>query len=281
MATYVIGDIQGCYDELRRLLDSLDFDPGQDRLWFTGDLVNRGPDSLATLRFVKSLGASAITVLGNHDLHLLAAAVDPEQLRHGDASLRPVLGAPDCVDLLDWLRWQPLLHEDPQLGITLIHAGLPPEWDLATASACAREVEQMLRGSQHADFLRHMYGDQPRRWDATLTGWPRLRFTVNALTRLRYCTPDGRLALEHKGAPRQQTDGVLPWFQLPGRKTRGERILFGHWSTLGQITWAADGVWGLDSGCVWGGSLTALRIDVEPWQITQQPCPAHRRPGAD
>ena len=278
MAIYAIGDVQGCYDELRQLLDQLDFDPARDRLWLTGDLVNRGPDSLATLRFVRTLGGDAVTVLGNHDLHLLAAAADPTRLRRGDFGLQPVLEAPDRDELLDWLRGQPLLHHDTSRRITLIHAGLPPDWDLDIAMACAREAENVLRGPESGEFLRQMYGDQPRRWDPAHSGWKRLRFIVNCLTRLRYCTADGRLALEHKGAPEQQTDSVLPWFRLPQRRSRGLRILFGHWSTLGRVAWEDEGVWGLDSGCVWGGSLSALRIDREPWVLTQLPCPAYRSP---
>jgi bis(5'-nucleosyl)-tetraphosphatase (symmetrical) len=281
MAVYAIGDIQGCYDELRQLLDRLNFDPAVDRLWLTGDLVNRGPDSLGTLRFVRSLGAGAITVLGNHDLHLLAVATTAGRLRRGDDSLRPVLDAPDRDELLDWLRRQPLLHHDVTYRATLIHAGLPPEWDLNLARACAAEAETMLRGPQCREFFEHMYGDQPRRWDPTLDGWARLRFIINCLTRLRYCAPDGRLALEHKGAPQSQRDDVMPWFQSPGRKSRGQRIIFGHWSTLGRVTWEDESVWGLDTGCVWGGSLTALRIDREPWELTQLAClTQHQKPGA-
>lgn len=279
MATYAIGDIQGCYDELRQLLDRLNFDPANDQLWLTGDLVNRGPDSLATLRFVRSLGNRAIAVMGNHDLHLLAAATEPSRLRSGDASLQPVLDAPDCQELLDWLRRSPLLHHEPRYEATLIHAGLPPEWDMETAMACAAEAETAIRSSNYTEFLDHMYGDLPRRWDPALSGWPRLRFIVNCFTRLRYCTADGRLALEHKGRPDEQADDLLPWFQHPKRKSRGHRLIFGHWSTLGRIAWEDDTVWGLDSGCVWDGSLSALRIDVEPWQLTQLPCPAYRKHG--
>jgi bis(5'-nucleosyl)-tetraphosphatase (symmetrical) len=278
---YAIGDLQGCYSELRRLLDALAFEPGRDRLWFTGDLVNRGPESLACLRFVRDLGAAAVSVLGNHDLHLLAVAADPARRRRGDESLDAVLQAPDRDELLDWLRRQPLLHHDPGHAITMVHAGLPPEWDLHTARACAAEVEAVLQGEDYAEFFRHMYGDQPRRWDPALTGWPRLRFTVNCLTRLRYCTPDGRLALEHKGAPDGQCDDVQPWFRVPGRRSRGQRILFGHWSTLGQVAWDEERVWGLDSGCVWGGRLSALRLDPEPWTLTQLPCAVRCQPGQD
>lgn len=278
MSLYAIGDVQGCLDELRRLLDQLRFDPAADRLWLTGDLVNRGPDSLGTLRFVRHLGDRAVTVLGNHDLHLLAVAAGAAPLRPGDAGLQAVLDAPDREELLDWLRRRPLLHHDAGRKLTLIHAGLAPEWDLRLARKCAGELEQVLGGPNYAEFFRHMYGDQPRRWDADLAGWPRLRFIVNCFTRLRFCAPDGRLALEHKGAPTDQADKVLPWFALPQRRSRGQRILFGHWSTLGRVEWAPERVWGLDTGCVWGGSLSALRLDAEPWQLAQLPCPAHRTP---
>ena len=279
MSLYVIGDVQGCHNELRRLLELVRFDPAADRLWFTGDLVNRGPESLAALRFVRSLGDRAITVLGNHDLHLLAVAAGTARLRAGDTGLQAILDAPDRDELLEWLRRQPLLHHDAGLRLTLIHAGLPPEWDLVLARECAGELEAVLRGPRYIEFLQHMYGDQPRRWEADLEGWPRLRFIVNCFTRLRFCAPDGRLALEHKGAPGAQPDAVLPWFALPQRKSRGERILFGHWSTLGQLAWEREQVWGLDTGCVWGGTLTALQIDVEPWALAQLPCPAHCPPG--
>lgn len=281
MSTWVIGDIQGCYDELRRLLDQVGFDSAHDRVWFTGDLVNRGPASLETLRFVRSLGSAALTVLGNHDLHLLAVATGRTPLRRGDTGLHPVLMADDRDELLDWLRRCPLLHHDAQLDVTLIHAGLPPEWDIAAAKGYAAEVERVLHSPDYLELFQHMYGDQPRRWEDTLEGWPRLRFIINSLTRLRYCTLDGRLALEHKGAPGEQPDEVLPWFALPQRRSRGARILFGHWSTLGRVACEQENVWGLDSGCVWGGALSALRVHAEPWQLTQLPCPAYRAPDRD
>lgn len=280
MALYAIGDIQGCYNELRQLLDQLQFDPARDQLWLTGDLVNRGPDSLACLRFVRDLGRGAITVLGNHDLHLLAVAANSAQLRPGDDSLKDVLAAPDRYELLDWLRHRPLLHHDRQRQLALVHAGLAPEWDLPLAMSCAAEAEALLRGPEYHDFFAHMYGDEPRRWTPELRGWARLRFILNCFTRLRYCHTEGALALAHKGGPGSQDQGLLPWFALPQRKSRGLRVLFGHWSTLGRVAWEDEQVWGLDSGCVWGGALSALRIDREPWQLTQQPCAAYRRPGA-
>ena len=275
MAVYAIGDIQGCYRELQHLLDFLHFEPTQDRLWFAGDLVNRGPNSLETLRFVRGLGDAALTVLGNHDLHLLAAADDPARIKKRD-TLHPILDAPDRDELLNWLRQQPLLHHDTRLGFTLVHAGLPPHWDLAQAQACAREVESVLRSDNHADYFAHMYGDEPNIWSDDLHGWARLRFITNCLTRLRYCDSDGRMALAPKGAPGSQPAGLHPWFTLPQRRSRELKILFGHWSTLGLRD--DPGIYPLDSGCLWGGQLTALRLDTNPrWH--RVPCAGIRTPG--
>ena len=277
MAVYAIGDIQGCLHELQQLLALLAFDPHKDRLWFAGDLVNRGPQSLETLRFVRGLGDAALTVLGNHDLHLLAAACDPARIKTKD-TLNPILDAPDRDELLDWLRRQPLLHHDTQLGYTLVHAGLPPQWDLATAQTCAREVETVLRSAECREFFTDMYGDEPDIWDAALTGPARLRFITNCFTRLRYCDAEGRLALQYKGAPGSQPDGLLPWFEVPGRNSRDLNILFGHWSTLGQRD--DPGIFPLDSGCLWGGQLSALRLD-ETVQWLRIPCAGARRPTRD
>jgi bis(5'-nucleosyl)-tetraphosphatase (symmetrical) len=199
VAVYAIGDIQGCFHELQHLLTQLRFDPAQDRLWFAGDLVNRGPHSLETLRFVRNLGPAALTVLGNHDLHLLAVASVPSKLKAKD-TLHPILDATDRDELLDWLRHQPLLHHDTDLGYTLVHAGLPPQWDLKQAQQCAHEVETQLRSANYADFFSHMYGDEPTQWSDTLTRWDRLRFITNCFTRLRYCDAEGHLALSYKGA---------------------------------------------------------------------------------
>ena len=257
MAIYAIGDIQGCYTELRRLLDRLPFDPGRDQLWFVGDLVNRGPQSLETLRFVMELGDRAITVLGNHDLHLLALAAG--NLRQAEKSnLGPVLHAPDREELLYWLRCRPLVHYDPKRDFLLLHAGLPPQWDLLQTLACAKEVENQLRGPESQTFLRHLYGNAPAKWSPDLRGVDRLRFITNCFTRLRYCAPDGTLALKEKGPLGSQKPGHVPWFQVPHRLTRNQRILFGHWSTLGY--YAGENVWCLDSGCVWGRQLTAVRV---------------------
>jgi bis(5'-nucleosyl)-tetraphosphatase (symmetrical) len=275
MAVYAIGDIQGCYDELQGLLALIQFDPQHDRLWFAGDLVNRGPKSLEALRFVRDLGDVAITVLGNHDLHLIAAAYG-RSLDHDDHTLDAILAAPDRDELVDWLRSRPLLHHDAALGYTLVHAGLPPQWDLATAQHCAREVETVLRGDRIKDFLQHLYGNKPKRWSEKLRGWDRLRFIVNCLTRMRYCDRDGSMKMKPKGPPGSQPEGLLPWFDLPGRANRDLRIIFGHWSTLGAPD--VPGIYAIDSGCLWGGQLTALRIDTGPTRISL-PCPELLKPG--
>lgn len=279
MRTFAIGDIQGCYRDLLRLLDAIRFDPGSDRLWFVGDLVNRGPDSLAVMRFVRDLEDRAVVVLGNHDLHLLALAAG-NQRHAGKGTLDAILGAPDRDELVDWLRHRPLLHHDTDRRFTLIHAGLPPQWTLAEAQSCARELEATLRGPGYRGFLLEMYGNRPTRWSPDLTGVERLRFITNCLTRLRFCTEDGELALAEKGDLGSQPDGLLPWFRVPGRRTRDERIIFGHWSTLGYRS--EDNIWALDSGCLWGGALTAIRVDrdqaINPIQI---PCKGYLRPSSD
>jgi len=259
MAIYAVGDVQGCRDEFEKLLETLRFDPAHDRLWLVGDLVNRGPHSLAVLRKVCALGAAAITVLGNHDLHLLAVALTQRKPKAQD-TLAAILTAADRDQLLHWLRHQPLLHHDQALGYTMIHAGLAPQWDLAQASACAREVESVLRDEHGCrSLLEHMYGDEPRRWSETLTGWPRLRFIVNCFTRLRLCTTEGDIESRHKGAPADAPSGLIPWFRVSGRRSQSLRIVCGHWSALGY--YAGDGVLSIDTGCVWGNALCAVRLD--------------------
>lgn len=278
MAVYAIGDIQGCFHELQQLLAHLRFDPAQDRLWFAGDLVNRGPHSLETLRFVRNLGPAALTVLGNHDLHLLAVASQASKFKAKD-TLHPILDAPDRDELLDWLRRQPLLHHDAEFGYTLVHAGLPPQWDLTQAQHCAQEIETQLRSEDYADFFTHMYGDEPTLWSDTLTGWDRLRFITNCLTRLRYCDTAGRLALAYKGAPGSQPPHLQPWFEHKQRRSHDLKVLFGHWSTLGERNDA--GIYPLDSGCLWGGQLTALRLDSAAAHWIRIPCSGVRIPGQD
>jgi len=261
MAVYAIGDVQGCAEELEILLARLRFDATRDRLWFVGDLVNRGPRSLDVLRFVRTLGPAAVSVLGNHDLHLLALARGGAEWRDGDSGLQQVVAAPDSRELLDWLQCRPLLHHDAELGVTLLHAGLPPQWDVPTAAGCAREVERQLRGERAGTLLQRMYGNQPDTWRDDLDGWDRLRFTVNALTRLRVCeVRSGRMVLKFKGPPAAAPAGTLPWFRLDWRRSAGERLVFGHWSALGYVS--EGGVLGLDTGCVWGGTLAAERVDV-------------------
>ena len=275
MAIWAIGDIQGCYDELQSLLERINFDLHQDTLWFVGDLVNRGPKSLDTLRFLHRL--NAVTVLGNHDLHLLASAHIPRYRKHRD-TLQPIIDAEDGAELLDWLRHQPLLHHDAHSGYTMIHAGLPPQWDLHTAQGCAAEVESVLRGPDYIDFLETMYGSHPNQWSASLRGHDRLRFITNCLTRLRYCDANGRLALEHKGPPGRQPKHLKPWFEWP-RKSADMKILFGHWSTLGAYD--GSGVHALDTGCLWGGTLTAMRVDGERMERVELACPGARSPLKD
>ncbi|HEC19526.1 MAG TPA: symmetrical bis(5'-nucleosyl)-tetraphosphatase [Gammaproteobacteria bacterium] len=276
MAVYAIGDVQGCYDELLRLLEQIRFDPAKDTLWFTGDLVNRGPASLQVLRRVREWGDSAITVLGNHDLHLLAVAEGCAPFHKSD-TLDEILNAPDRDELLHWLRQQPLLHHDVRMHYTLVHAGLPPQWDLVLAQACAREVEQVLRGDDYAEFLRHMYGDQPDQWREDLQGWGRLRFIANCLTRLRYCNAEGRLNLRAKGEPGTQPEGDMPWFEVPGRRSADLRVVFGHWSTLGL--YRSPKVISLDTGCLWGNQLTAVHLAADG-AVYAVDCAGHRHPGA-
>lgn len=277
MAVYAIGDVQGCLEELHALLEVVAFDPARDRLWFTGDLVNRGPDSLGVLRYVRGLGDAAVSVLGNHDLHLLAIAHGVMPLKRKD-TLRATLAAPDRDALLDWLRHRPLLHRDKALGWTMLHAGLPPQWSLKHARRCAAELEAVLRGPAVVDYFEHMYGDEPARWSERLDGWGRLRFITNCLTRLRYCTADGTLVLDAKGRPGSQREGVLPWFAVPERASAGKRLIFGHWSTLGHHE--GDDVVCVDSGCLWGGALTARRLDGPGghWSV---PCRGAIQPGID
>lgn len=273
MATYAIGDIQGCYDDLMRLLEQLRFDPANDRLWFTGDLVNRGPKSLETLRFVKGLGDVAVTVLGNHDLHLLASAAQPPKARK-KGSLDDVLEAKDCDELLQWLRHRPLLHDDG--NFCLVHAGLPPQWDLPTGKKMAEKVEKLLRGGNYKKFLKLMYGDKPDIWSDKLKGIERLRYTVNCFTRMRYCHADGRLDFEYNGPPGTQPAHLLPWFQVPGRKTVAQKIIFGHWSALGYRQ--ENNCYGIDTGCLWGGQLMALKLG-DPLVRIGIDCPGCKKPG--
>jgi bis(5'-nucleosyl)-tetraphosphatase (symmetrical) len=276
VALYAIGDIQGCDAELAALLDTIDFSPDRDRLWFVGDLVNRGPASLKVLRRVRALGDAATVTLGNHDLHLLAVAYGSAKQKGGD-TLDDILGASDRETLLEWLRHRPLLAEDRDLDLCLVHAGLSPQWDLAAARACAREVEHALARDPEKLF-KHMYGDKPDRWDDDLAGKERLRYIVNCLTRLRYVDAHGRLDLRAKGAPgKGHHHSLVPWFEVPDAPWRGTRIVFGHWSTLGFFQ--SPDVAALDTGCVWGGSLTALRLDLPGALPVHVGCAGNAEPG--
>jgi bis(5'-nucleosyl)-tetraphosphatase (symmetrical) len=269
MGLYAIGDVQGCDVELGLLLRAVRFSADRDQLWFVGDLVNRGPDSLGVLRRIRALGAAATVTLGNHDLHLLAVAAGHARIRSDD-TLSEILSAPDRDALLEWLSGQVLLHEERALNLCMVHAGLAPQWDLPLARQCAREFEAALRHDP-AGLFERLYGDQPDRWEDVHAGEQRLRFIANCFTRLRYVDTDGRLALRVKGSPKKsQTASLIPWFEAPEARWRGPRIIFGHWSTLGFFR-NAD-VIGLDTGCVWGSTLTALRLDDPDAEPVQVPC---------
>ncbi|NOY67762.1 MAG: symmetrical bis(5'-nucleosyl)-tetraphosphatase [Gammaproteobacteria bacterium] len=261
MSTYAIGDIQGCFDSLQTLLDKIKFNPDHDKIWFAGDLVNRGPDSLRTLRFIKQLKDSAIIVLGNHDLHFLA--VTEGYAKHTqDDNLDELLNAADLDELVDWLRIQPVFYHNEKLGFSMIHAGLPPQWDFTQTRQAANELEEILQSDNYIHFLKNMYGNKPDRWSASLQGMDRLRFITNSFTRLRYCSNDGELYLKEKGPIGTQSTGQ-PWFHVEDRASRNMKIIFGHWSTLGP--YHEQGIYALDSGCLWGGKLTALRLEDETW----------------
>lgn len=271
MATYAVGDIQGCLDPLYRLLKKVAFNPKKDTLWVAGDLVNRGPDSLSTLRYLKSLGENARIVLGNHDLHLLAVSEGLREEKNGD-TLKPILEAEDGPLLLNWLRRQPLLHYDKTLNFAMVHAGIPPNWSLKEARTYAKEVEALLRGKKYTKFLGKMYGDQPAKWDENLSGMARARLITNYLTRMRYCSAEGELELSKKTAPTvdsfSETDATTeyaPWFSFKNHRCisetkKGTKIIFGHWATLMGKTNKKKFI-GLDTGCVWGGCLSALRLE--------------------
>ena len=273
MKLFAIGDVQGCHASLLELLEAIAFDPLHDRLWFCGDLVNRGPDSLAVLRLVRELGDSAVSVLGNHDLHLLAVAAGVVRRKRRD-TLNAVLDAPDCDELLDWLRHRPLAVYEH--GLLLVHAGLAPSWTAERTLQLAGEVQALLRGSDYAGLLRDMYGDDPAAWDDALTGNARLRCIINYLTRVRYCDAAGAMALEAKGKPGSQPPGCIPWFRVAGRASAATPVVFGHWSTLGPVE--DDNIVPLDSGCVWGGELTAIRL-LPRGTRTSVACAAAQAPG--
>ena len=262
MSTYAIGDLQGCYEELKALLECIKFKVDQDQLWFVGDLVNRGPDSLKTLRYVRDLQDNAIVVLGNHDLHLLSCRYLDRMAPTKKDTTEEILNAPDCDALLDWLRHQKLAHQDRQLSFSMVHAGLPPGWDCDATITYAAEIEKHLQGDEFINLLDHMYGNEPNRWDNGLTDWARLRFIINALTRLRFSKLNGEIDMKYKGPLGSQPSDMRPWFELNNRPS-GQRIVFGHWSSLrlSHEEQARYQVYPIDTGAVWGGSLTALRLD--------------------
>ena len=274
MTRYAIGDLQGCKQELSALLARLRFSADRDKLWFVGDLVNRGPDSLGALRTVRALGDNAVVVLGNHDLHLLAVAYGAQRRRRSD-TLDAVLAAPDREALLEWLMLQPLAHLEG--NDLMVHAGIVPQWSAAETLALAAEVGRALRRDPRRLF-EHMYGDEPDRWDERLTGGGRLRFIINVLTRLRLCTADGRVDTSVKGPPPPPPSPLRPWFEHPHRASRDVRVIFGHWSALGLVE--RPGVLGLDSGCVWGGSLTAADLDSDRPLVSVE-CAAYQQIGTD
>ena len=262
MATYAIGDLQGCYPELRDLLELIEWQPPRDTLWLVGDLVNRGTRSLDVLRFAKDQGNNVVCVLGNHDLHLLATNEGKRKPKRTDTFM-DVLKAPDCGELLGWLRKQPLIHHDPGLDFVMVHAGLPAQWGLGDALAQGRILSRVLCSDEYTQFFSLMYGDEPSMWAQDLCGWDQMRFITNAFTRMRFCDTQGRLVMGPTGSPEREDPRLVPWYAVPGRKTKSNRIVFGHWATLQQFTPLRPdhNVFHIDSGCVWGGGLTALRLD--------------------
>ena len=257
MATYAVGDIQGCLSSLKHLLEQVNFDQRQDVLWCAGDIVNRGPECLETLRFIHALGDSCISILGNHDLHLLAVAFSDAQFSSTD-TLQPILSAPDSAELLHWLRHRPLMHYEH--GFALVHAGIHPHWSIPQALSYAHEVESVVQGQDYQDYFAQMYGNSPDIWQDDLTTMDRLRFITNCFTRMRFCHLDGRLDLTNKQGPETAKLGTLPWFEMPHRKAHHNKIIFGHWASL-EGHCHTENLYDLDTGCVWGGKLTMLRLD--------------------
>ena len=271
---YLMGDLQGCCQALERMLQTIDFSPSRDHLFVLGDLVNRGPDSLGVLRRLRGLDNAATCLLGNHDLHLLAVAHGVRKMHRSD-TLAPILDAPDREDWLNWLRQQRLaVHAH---GWLMVHAGVVPQWDAAQTVVLAGEVEAMLRSPEVGEFLTLMYGNEPARWDDSLQGVDRWRCVVNSLTRLRFCAADGTMEFATKEGAGGAPEGYMPWFEVPGRRTQGTPVAFGHWSTLGLVN--RDDLLALDTGCLWGGHLTAVRVDGATREVIQIPCPQAQKPG--
>ena len=261
MATYAVGDIQGCFSQLMTLLHQVNFNPENDTLWVVGDLVNRGPESLETLRYLYSIRHAVVCVLGNHDLHLLAVSRNIERMKKGD-TLQSILDAPDRAELLDWLRQQKLMHYDELRNTAMVHAGIPPQWSLNKALKRAAEVENALRDDAlYPLFLDGMYGNEPNKWNSELSGVTRLRVITNYFTRMRFCTAEGKLDLKSKEGLGSAPAGYAPWFSHPKRRTKDLNIIFGHWAALeGQCN--EPGIHALDSGCVWGNCMTLMDIDT-------------------
>ena len=268
MAIYAIGDIQGCYDPFRHLLDEIEFDPDEDTLWLTGDLVNRGPKSLKTVRYVRELGDAVVTVLGNHDLHLLALATEAIKYNNRFATLRKLLDAPDLPEHVDWLRKRPLVHYNKKLDTLLVHAGIHPEWTVKKTLKRAAEVEKVLQGPEYETLLTHMYGNTPRRWSGKLEGYNRLRFIINCLTRMRMISAASmQLNFSWSGSPFRARKNLRPWFDFDDPAWSGTRIVFGHWSALSLIV--LPDLVAIDTGCVWGRQLTAVRVDSDEHRVYQ------------
>jgi bis(5'-nucleosyl)-tetraphosphatase (symmetrical) len=274
MALFLIGDVQGCDAPLGRLLEKIEFSPSRDTLYLLGDLVNRGPDSGAVLRRLMSYGDSAQSLLGNHDLSLLAVA-HGRRAAHRNDTMDKILMAPDRGELIEWLRHQRMAIRAH--GLLMVHGGVLPQWDVTQTMLLAAEVETVLRGPGLVDFLSHMYGNEPAQWDDSLKGADRLRVIVNALTRLRFCTPEGVMDLKASGGLKDAPPGYLPWFEVPGRKSAGTPIAFGHWSTLGYLQ--RPDIISLDTGCVWGGALSALRLGAHGHELIQVKCERAQVPG--
>jgi len=258
---------------LQELVDYISFNPKKDQIWFVGDLVNRGPKSLETLRWVKSLGTSAVTVLGNHDLHLLAAHAGVKEIR-ATSSLHSVLQAEEINELINWLRKQPLMIYNKKLKFAMVHAGLAPQWSIKDAVNYSKEVQVVLKSRKYKEFLYNMYGDQPDHWDGRLKGWNRLRTITNFMTRVRYCTNKGVMSFTEKGPPGSQNSKMKPWFEISSRKSQDTTIVFGHWSTLGYVN--DCNIIATDSGCLWGGMLTAIKLEQESLTIYQLDCEAKK-----
>ena len=270
MPTYAIGDLQGCFSELQQLLAKIEFDPAKDQIWFVGDLVNRGPASLQTIQYVRKLGNAAKCVLGNHDIHLIACHAGVQPCKP-ESSLNQILQDDDAANIIDWLRYQPLIHVDPDINWVMVHAGLLPQWDLNIAQDCARQVEQQLRSDYYIEFLMQAYGNMPNQWNANLIDTDRWRLILNAFTRLRLCDEQGRMDFDYKGPLGEQPEHLHAWFDVP-RASENLNIIFGHWSALGLRN--RKNLLALDTGCLWGNQLTAARIDTNPVIIHQIDCSA-------